>query len=265
MNTIKNKSFLAKTTILLLLTTLSQMAGLIAETVRNELESIPGGITLQATPPSGTAVYAVEEALPPDSFPRRISHNGFFDPHTNKVKWGPFYDDLPRDLTFEVSIGDGDLTLTGAMSLDASGAIPTTGIDAINLPNFETYFAGWQNRYLPVNTPLLSADFVVPGASLSLLAQYAMGLEPGEPGLPFEIILLPNGQREVRYVRDRRREDVSIHLQASENLSQWTPWDPPPAEVETLDAFREAIHVPASENRPFYRVEVRTGEAFDPE
>lgn len=265
MNTIKHKSVQPKTTILLLIATLSQPTGVIAETVRSELEGIPGGITLQATPPSGTAVYAVEEALPPGALPHRISHNGFFDPHTGKVKWGPFYDDSPRDLSFEVSIGDGDLILTGAMSHDASGSIPTTGIDAINLASFESYFAGWQNRYLPVNTPLLSADYVVPGSSLSLLAQYAMGLEPGEPGLPFEIILLPNGQREVRYVRDHRREDVSIHLQASENLSQWTPWNPPPAQVETLDAFREAIHVPAAQNSPFYRVEVRTGEAIDPE
>jgi hypothetical protein len=256
MNHLSHQSLVPGTAVILLLATLSQPAGLRAEAVRGELENLPGGIVIAATPPSGTAVYAVEEDLPLGAFPRRISHEGFFDIQTNKVKWGPFFDDLPRDLTFEIAIGDGDPTLTGTMSHDDSGSLPTTGIDDIVLPGLETYFVGWQNRYLPMNTPLLSANYVVPGASLPLLVQYAMGREPGEPGSPFRITLLAHGQTEVRYIRDRRRADVSIQLQTSDDLSEWIPWDPPSAEVEVIDAFREAVQVPAHETRPFHRVRV---------
>ncbi len=263
MNTISHNKVFKKTAILLLIATLSQSATLFAESVRSELGNIQGGISIQTAPPAGTTVYAVEETLPSGAFPRRISHNGFFDPHTNKVKWGPFFDDSPRALRFEVSIGDGDLPLAGTMSHDASGPIPTNGIEAINLPNFETYFAGWQNRYLPVNTPLLSPDYVPPGSRLSLLAQYAMGLHPGDPDLPLHITLLPNGQTEVSYLRDIRRGDVSMELQASGNLQNWISWDPPSSQIETVDPFREAIHVPADPNNPFYRIVVSEEKTND--
>jgi hypothetical protein len=261
MNAINPKNLVPGVALILLLAVLSQPTELSAAAIRSELENIPGGITIEATPPPGTSVYAVEETLPSSAFPRRISHNGVYDSHTNKVKWGPFHDDLPRNLTFEVSIGDEELTLVGSMSHDNSGPIPTTGIGEMELPNFETYFAGWQHRYLPKNTPLLSADYVFSSASLPLIVQYAMGQEPGESGSPLRMISLSNGENGLRYVRDLRRTDISIELQSSENLVNWNVWSSPPEEIETIDEYMEAVRVPSRENAPFYRIGI-TEEDF---
>lgn len=257
MYTKSRRSVFAGAVIIPLLAALSQPAALRAEATRSEIEGKPGGVAVETSPPSGATVYAVEEVLPPSAFPRRISHDGVFDPHTNKVKWGPFYDDLPRELTFEVSLAEGDLVLSGAVSYDSGGALPTSGIGDMDLPNFETYFAGWQNRYLAGEQPLLPADYVVPGSSAPLLVQYAMGQAPGEPGSPFRIVRLENGQRELRYERDLRRDDVAVQLQVSEDLAEWIPWHPSSAIVEALDEHTEAIRVPANESDLYYRVRIR--------
>jgi len=254
MNTMNPKSGVPETTLILLLAILLLPAKLPAEAVRSAIENMPGVVTITATPPAGTAAYAVEEILPVSAFARRISHNGVFDPQTNKVKWGPFYDDVPRGLTFEVSIGNDDLALVGSMSHDDSGPIPTTGIEEIDLPDFETYFAGWQNRYLPVNTPLLSADYLFPGSSMPLLLQYAMGLKPGSGGSPLEIMRPDHPEGALRYLRDLRRADISLQLQSSEDLVEWINWDPPSVELELIDEFKEVLRVPLREDVPFYRI-----------
>lgn len=225
-----------------------------AATVRSALAATPGGIMIQATPPPETVVYAVEEILPAAAFARRISHGGIYDPRTSKVKWGPFFDNLSRDLTFEISIGDEELFLAGSMSYDGRGPIPTLGIEELEVPSFESYFAGWQHRYLPVNTPLYSGATILPGASHPLIIQYAFGQEPGESGSPFQIILLDDGERVLRYTRDLRRTDISLELQSSLDLIEWAVWEPQSEKIEVIDEDTEAVQVSYQEHIPFYRI-----------
>jgi outer membrane protein assembly factor BamB len=64
---------------------------------------VPGAsltVTLRASPPAGTRLYVVEEQPPAGWIVDQASCGGFFDSASKRVKFGPFPDDLPRDLTY---------------------------------------------------------------------------------------------------------------------------------------------------------------------
>jgi Domain of unknown function (DUF5122) beta-propeller len=67
------------------------------------LRSFTGNaVQLSAQPKTNVTVYAVEDQ-PPTNWPvRDISHGGVFDTATGKVKFGPFFDAEPRQLTYVV-------------------------------------------------------------------------------------------------------------------------------------------------------------------
>ena len=57
-------------------------------------------VTLEIQPTGGTGVYAVEESLPSGFTTASITGNGAFDPNSSRIKWGPFFDNTPRDLSY---------------------------------------------------------------------------------------------------------------------------------------------------------------------
>jgi hypothetical protein len=59
-------------------------------------------VYLKATPPSDAAVYAVEDSPPSGWTIGQISAGGSYDSSKGKVKFGPFFDALPRTLSYEV-------------------------------------------------------------------------------------------------------------------------------------------------------------------
>lgn len=60
-------------------------------------------VTVEAVPSSSTEVYAVEDLPPAGWVGSDVSHGGLFDGATGKVKWGFFFDDQPRVLTYLVA------------------------------------------------------------------------------------------------------------------------------------------------------------------
>lgn len=78
-------------------------------------------IQLMTAPPTDATVYAVEDQPPPGWQLMSISHGGRFDPHTGKVKFGPFFDAEPRGLSylaFPPPGAQGVFVFTGTASAD---------------------------------------------------------------------------------------------------------------------------------------------------
>jgi len=59
-------------------------------------------VVLEATPASSVQVYAVEDKPPRGWTVGNISDNGTFDSASREVKFGPFFDNRPRALTYEL-------------------------------------------------------------------------------------------------------------------------------------------------------------------
>jgi len=97
---------------------------------------LPGSVFrvhLLADPLWDASVYAVEDRVPPGWSVTDISHDGAFDTHTGKVKFGPFGDPVPRALTYDVQspMDANDLQcFTGTASADGA-SYPITGDDCI--------------------------------------------------------------------------------------------------------------------------------------
>jgi sugar lactone lactonase YvrE len=60
-------------------------------------------VTLEATPPAGASVYAIEDLPPPGWSVGNVSQNGSYDQAMGKIKFGPFFDATPRTLTYEAT------------------------------------------------------------------------------------------------------------------------------------------------------------------
>lgn len=78
-------------------------------------------IVLELPPLDGVFTYAVEELLPSGMEAFAISEGGLFDLVSRKLKWGPYFDDRPRQLTYSVRSSDGRggrFVLTGIGSFD---------------------------------------------------------------------------------------------------------------------------------------------------
>lgn len=89
----------------------------------------PLTVTIMARPAAEAAAYAVEDALPAGWTVAHISHEGELDALHGKVKWGPFLDATPRDLTYcavPPAASSGAVAFTGAASFDGT-SIPVTG------------------------------------------------------------------------------------------------------------------------------------------
>ena len=88
----------------------------------------PLSILLVATPAAEVRVYAVEDQPPTGWTVGSVSHGGTVDPLRGKVKWGPFFDPLPRELSYQlVAPGEAmDVTgLTGGAAFDGEVAEAT--------------------------------------------------------------------------------------------------------------------------------------------
>ncbi|MHB1310038.1 MAG: hypothetical protein ACYC23_23445, partial [Limisphaerales bacterium] len=92
------------------------------------VSSPPGStlvVKLRIAPAPGVVAYAVEDLCPPGWSVSELSEDGFVDPALGKVKWGPFFDSLPRTLTYRVAIPAGAAGLfefDGAAAFDGSQA-----------------------------------------------------------------------------------------------------------------------------------------------
>lgn len=85
---------------------------------------VPEGVvqvSLPVTPPIGTLSYALEENVPTDWPATDVSHGGYYDSGNGQIRWGPFFDDDPRTLTYVLHppVGAADpASFSGVISLD---------------------------------------------------------------------------------------------------------------------------------------------------
>jgi hypothetical protein len=90
-------------------------------------------VSIHVSPAASVLVQAVEDA-PPSGWPvSEISDGGGWDDVSHKVKWGPFFDNTTRTLTYKVTPPEGQSgpkTFTGQASFDGLG-VPIGGLATI--------------------------------------------------------------------------------------------------------------------------------------
>lgn len=101
--------------------------------VVRQIES--GTVRLLVEPNSEVVVYALEELVPSGLRAVGINEGGVFDEGSNKVKWGPFFDNELRELQYElqsVAGGAEQYQLSGVASFNGSD-VAVTGADTLVL------------------------------------------------------------------------------------------------------------------------------------
>ena len=76
--------------------------------------------------------YAVEETVPAGLTPANISESGVWDSVNRKVRWGPWNDDVPRTLSYDVAGNSGTYAISGLGNFDAQTRT-TTGDSQVTI------------------------------------------------------------------------------------------------------------------------------------
>ena len=79
------------------------------------------GVLIEVLPPTSISVYAVEERLASNLSVGEIGEGGAYDASTRTIKWGPFFDNQPRELNYQAvwnGTGESVLEFAGLISLD---------------------------------------------------------------------------------------------------------------------------------------------------
>ncbi len=77
-------------------------------------------VTLKATPPTTSSVYAIEDSPPAGWTVGAVSDGGAYDPVNKRAKWGPFFDATPRTVSYEVTPPPNE---TGAKQFSGTGSV----------------------------------------------------------------------------------------------------------------------------------------------
>jgi hypothetical protein len=100
----------------------------------NYIPAVPLPVSISVKPSAAVLAWAVEESVPNGWEVSEISHNGFFDASTRKIKWGPFTESAPVNLSYvakALTTLTIQYTFTGTVS--ANGASnPITGDQTIS-------------------------------------------------------------------------------------------------------------------------------------
>jgi len=113
--------------------------------------NVPFTVTLTITPATSVSVYAAEERILPGLTVTNLSTSGVFDPINKKIKWGPFFDNSSRTLSYQViapPTAPATLGFAGAVSFDgvatAIAGVQRTRSGAIVPPQLQPS-AGFSN------------------------------------------------------------------------------------------------------------------------
>jgi hypothetical protein len=90
----------------------------------------PFSVTNLVTPAPGVAVYGVEDEPPAGWQVSSISGGGVFDAVNGKIKWGLFFDQMPRPLTYQLVAPSNETSVvffTGQASFDGLVTLPLGG------------------------------------------------------------------------------------------------------------------------------------------
>jgi hypothetical protein len=123
-------------------------------------------ITIDVKPAPGVAAYAVEDQPPAGWVATPLSGDGIYDPLSQKMKWGPFFDDAERTFSYQVTPPatatgtakfqgiasfDGENTTIGGQRETAWGGVElpklTLRQNTLTASGFELSFAGNPGQY----------------------------------------------------------------------------------------------------------------------
>lgn len=85
-------------------------------------------LVLTITPGPTATAYALEEQLFAGFIPSEISHGGTYLPTQNRIRWGPFFDNAERSLSYRLappSGFNGEIALLGKASIDGEDILVT--------------------------------------------------------------------------------------------------------------------------------------------
>jgi len=117
------------TTSMVAMRTMSAVVPSTASTATRTLPAIysvgvPFQVTVSVTPSAGTAAYAVEDTPPNGWVISAIDNGGVWDAVNNQVKWGPYFDNTQRALSYTLTPAAGSTgsqTFAGTASFDGIG------------------------------------------------------------------------------------------------------------------------------------------------
>ncbi len=92
-------------------------------------------VPVSIEPPDGTSAVALEVRVPRPWLVESISDGGAWDEVHRKIKWGPYFDDLPRTVTFQVrpaSALEGGKARSLRGGLRSRGLSGTVSFDGVN-------------------------------------------------------------------------------------------------------------------------------------
>ena len=105
--------------------------------VRSMAESVRVGrsifVTNQVTVVEGVSAFAIEEQLPSGWIATNINHGGSLDVRQSKVKWGPYFDSLSRDLVYQLfpsTNAEGRVNISGVGSFNGE-RVASTGTSSL--------------------------------------------------------------------------------------------------------------------------------------
>ena len=84
-----------------------------------------GIVTINVIPNEDTTIYAVEDYVSEYGYPKIISEGGVYDSINHKIKWGPWFDNKSRVLSYKLTPRDsfvGIINLRGHGSFDGVGS-----------------------------------------------------------------------------------------------------------------------------------------------
>lgn len=87
-------------------------------------------VTLRATPPATIGTFLVEDTPPANWTVSDLTHGGYFDSASRRVRFGPFRDGLWRDLTYRVTpplTASGSALFTGNSNADGTDRLVSGG------------------------------------------------------------------------------------------------------------------------------------------
>jgi hypothetical protein len=77
-------------------------------------------VEIAVRPGAGTRAFAAEEVLPPGARLVSLGDGGAWDAARSRLKWGPFFDDAPRALHYEVAVAQPQTTGSGNAQLEGT-------------------------------------------------------------------------------------------------------------------------------------------------
>jgi outer membrane protein assembly factor BamB len=119
-------------------------------------------VQILVTPPTNTAVYAIEDQPPAGWIVGPVSGGGRYDDLNRTVKWGPFFDDISRSFSYEV--------IPAASSGEVEMFTGLASFDGITLPIGGQREITSGGDYLPAAQRKLPLAYV-PGKTLTVTLQ----------------------------------------------------------------------------------------------